>query len=176
MSELFDISFVPQKAAVLSPCGNYRYTLSRQWDNGQCVAFLMFNPSTADASVDDATIRKCKGFAQRWGYTRMVVANLFAIRNRDPKAVGRTVDPIGPMNDYYILEALKDAREVICAWGCGSHMRGPLLDRPPSLMKKIRERYKYMPIQCLGRGQDGNPKHPLMLAYTTEREPFLRPT
>ncbi len=68
----------------------YRYNLTRGWeDNGPCVAFLMFNPSTADRVVNDHTISKCIGFSKIWGYGRMVVVNLYAVKSRDPKAVAR---------------------------------------------------------------------------------------
>lgn len=159
-------------SAVLSPDGVYRYVLRREWADGQCVAFLMFNPSTADASLDDPTIRKCRGFARQWGYGRMVIVNLFTIRSTDPRKVSRTVDPVGPMGDYYTVEALDDARELICAWGCGSHMKGSLAKRPAKVLGYIRERHPYLPIQCLGRGADGSPRHPLMLGYATKRVPY----
>jgi len=82
----------------LSPCGIYRYTLTREWEDGRCVAWLMFNPSNADATDDDATIRKCIGFSKRWGYGRMAVVNLYGVRSRDPKTVAKTADPVGPLN------------------------------------------------------------------------------
>lgn len=104
-----------QKGAVISACGNYRYSLWREWrlhplpanwdmwtdDDGQpildgegkqlgeplsCV-FVMLNPSTADGDQDDPTIRRCVSFAKAWGYDRMEVVNLFAWRSTDPRAV-----------------------------------------------------------------------------------------
>src|SRR5882762_9630632 len=110
------------KIAELSQCGLYRYSLTREWSDGPCVCFLMFNPSTADENQDDPTIRKCVGFAKRWGYGRMVVLNLYAIRSSDPKAIGRTgKSAIGPLNDYWISQSLHHSREIICAWGCAQH-------------------------------------------------------
>jgi hypothetical protein len=74
-----------RKNALLSPCENYRYWLSRDWDDSlPIVTFIMMNPSTADATIDDATIRKCVGFAKAWGFGRIRVVNLFALRSRDP--------------------------------------------------------------------------------------------
>ena len=111
------------RRAVLSECGSYRYALTREWADGKCVAWLMLNPSTADADIDDPTIRRCIGFARQWGYGRLVVVNLFALRATDPRVLVRNADPVGSKNDFYIAKAMKEAQEVICAWGCQQHLR-----------------------------------------------------
>ena len=46
-------------------------------------AFFGVNPSTADASSDDSTVRKWRGFTQRWGGSRFIVGNVFAYRSTD---------------------------------------------------------------------------------------------
>ena len=158
--------------AEFSPCKIYRYTLTRQWEDGPCVCFLMFNPSIATQVVSDPTIRRCVGFAQRWGYGRMIVLNLYAVRSTDPKAVGRMgLSSIGPMNDYWIAKAVEEAREVICAWGCAQHAPG-ILKRVQDVLSLIVERDRNMKINCLGYRKDGHPRHPLVLSYDTMREPF----
>lgn len=159
--------------AEFSPCRVWRYTLQRCWADGPCVAFLLFNPSTADESSDDPTIRKCRGFALRWGYGSMVIVNLFSIRGTDPKTVARVSDPVGPMNDYHILKALIPCEEVICAWGCGGHIRGDLAKRPAFVMNLIDEPQFGRRVVCLGYSADGSPRHPLMLRYDTPREKFV---
>lgn len=156
--------------AEFSPCETYRYTLTRQWSDGPCVAFLMFNPSTATAELDDPTIRKCIGFARRWGYGRLVILNLYAIRGTDPRTPSRAVDPIGPMNDYWIMESCKEAREVICAWGCAQHM--------PTIVSRMMRVLSLLGlhgnrVSCLGYRKDGHPRHPLMLSYDTKIEGFV---
>jgi hypothetical protein len=150
----------------------YRYTLTRQWKDGKCVCFLMFNPSTATATILDPTIRKCVGFARRWNYGRLVVLNLYAVRSTDPRAVARMgSSAVGPMNDYWIVEALKESRELICAWGCAQY--APYIGkRITHVMALIKEYREYTPINCLGYRKDGHPRHPLMLPYDTAREPF----
>ena len=156
--------------AELSPCGTYRYNLTREWSDGQCVAWLMLNPSTADAREDDPTIRRCIGFSKRWGYGRMIVVNLFALRSTDPRALAKNTDPVGVQNDYWITKAMQEARECVCAWGCQQHLTtSKLRERPAHTVKMVRE---HVPTACLGYRKDGAPRHPLMLSYDTEREAF----
>ena len=89
-----------QKDAIISKDCLYRYSLGRTWDaSKERVLFIMLNPSTADAIKDDATIKKCVGFAQRWGYGGITVGNLFALRSRDPNGLLGPHDPVGPKNN-----------------------------------------------------------------------------
>lgn len=169
---------VPQHfdcGAELSPDGIYRYTLTRGWDEGPCVAWLMFNPSTADASIDDQTIRKCIGFSKYFGYGRMIVVNLYAVRSRDPGFVAYMgQSAIGPLNDYWIWKSVDEASEVICAWGCAQHW-ADTERRAKEVLEFIHQAMWVnfrKPISCLGYRKDGHPKHPLMLPYTTQRVPF----
>lgn len=76
-------------AAVISPDGVYRYRLDRELPTqletrSRTVCFVMLNPSTADADQDDPTIRRCLGFAETWGYDKLVVVNLFGYPQRRP--------------------------------------------------------------------------------------------
>lgn len=74
-------------SAVISECGRYRYELTRRWDDGPVLEFDMLNPSTAGADYDDNTIRRCVGFAQRWGYGALLVRNLYPLRATNPEAL-----------------------------------------------------------------------------------------
>jgi hypothetical protein len=161
------------RSATLSECERYRYRLYRSWDDGPFIAWLMFNPSTADSDVDDHTIRKCVGFARKWGYGGIVVVNLFAFRSTDPRAVASMPfdEAVGPNADQHILTSLATAGELICAWGCGAHMRNRT-DRPKKLLRSIRRTYPSLPISCLGLAKDGHPRHPLTLPYETLKVPM----
>lgn len=160
------------KSAVLSECRTYRYLLGRKWDDGPCVTWLMLNPSTADADVDDHTIRKCVGFSRRWGFGRLIVVNLFALRATDPRFLAKNLDPVGPENDFYICEALREARQVICAWGCEQHLTTVKLKQR---VKDVCWHFpKDLPAKCLGFRKDDAPKHPLTLSYETKLVQFKR--
>ena len=104
-------------AATISPCGLYRYELVRAWGDPPFCAFVMLNPSTADGAEDDNTIRRCVGFAQRFGFGGFSVVNLFAFRATKPEAMLAAADPVGPDNDAHILGALAAAQRVFAAWG-----------------------------------------------------------
>jgi hypothetical protein len=145
-------------SAVLSPGGSYRYLLSREWDEAlpRCL-FIMLNPSTADATQDDPTIRRCIGFAKAWGYGTLDVCNLFAWRATDPKALLKVADPVGPENDAHIRRAAAGAGLVVCAWG--NH--GMLMLRGKAVNDLLRR--EGIASSCLGVTGTGQPKHPLYL-------------
>lgn len=146
-----------KKGAVISPCGTFRYSLTRSWDEGLPVCgFIMLNPSTADAELDDPTIRRCIGFAKREGCGTLIVANLFAFRATDPKELPKAQDPIGPQNDAYIDALLLHASgPVIAGWGANGFAR--------ARAKDIATRTPPGHLKCLGTSLDGSPRHPLYL-------------
>lgn len=148
-----------KRDAILSPCGVYRYYLLRRWSDGPAMLFLMLNPSTADAHVDDATVRKCIGFAKLHGHGAVGVVNLFAFRARHPKDMRAAVDPVGPENDRHIVERARAAGSVVCAWGPNASGTG----RPEAVVRMLRA--SGVRLQCLHITKDGSPGHPLMLSY-----------
>lgn len=145
-------------SAVMSECGIYRYELRRTWghEEGPLVCWVMLNPSTADADVDDPTIRRCVGFSQRWGCERLVVVNLFALRATDPKALMRFPDPVGPENDDAIAAAADEAERVVVAWGA----HGTYRNRAAEVTNRLAGIHN-MRLHCLGQTKQGAPRHPL---------------
>lgn len=88
-----------EKTAIISEDEKYRYQLSRCWDETKPrILFIMLNPSTADANIDDPTIRRVISFAKSWGYGGVYVGNLFAFRSTDPKGLKQIADPVGENN------------------------------------------------------------------------------
>jgi hypothetical protein len=153
-----------KKDAYISECGKYRYWLSRDWDDSlSTICFVMLNPSTADADVDDPTIRRCIGFAKAWGFGGLEVRNLFAFRATDPDTLPRVADPVGPEGNDYLVGA-KALSTVVCAWG----NKGALMGRNAQALRLLTGK----PLHCLGVTNAGHPKHPLYLAASTPLIPF----
>lgn len=139
-------------SAVISDCTKYRYWLER--DKGvNPLVFVMLNPSTADAEIDDPTIRRCRRFAVDNGYTGIVVVNLYAYRATKPKDLFFAADPIGLLNDQYVSAAAM-SRDVCCAWGANCD---PV--RTAEVINIIRA--AGCTPKCLGTTKDGSPRHPL---------------
>ena len=152
--------------ATFSPCGAYRYSLTRGWDSGKpAVNFLMLNPSTADAEQDDPTVARCSERARRLGHGGLEVVNLFALRSTDPKALYGHADPVGPENDSAILSAAEQGN-VVCAWG----NRGELRGRDKAVLRLLRA--AGLPVLALKVSKDGHPSHPLYLSYDLRPEPY----
>ena len=101
MTELLPFGW-KAKGAHFDETGAYRLRLWRRWWDGPYVCWIMLNPSTADARVNDQTIRKCIAFSKQWGFGGLEVVNVFALRSTDPKALYKHHDPIGPGNDSVI--------------------------------------------------------------------------
>ena len=154
-----------ERGADISPCGRYRYTLWRKWGAGGTCNFIGLNPSTADATLDDPTIRRCIGFARAWGYGGLMMTNLFAWRATDPRNMLAADDPVGPDNDQTLRATWLNAAITVAAWGAhgthqgrGAHVRAML----PAL-------------HYLRLTKDGHPGHPLYLPASLRPVQWVTP-
>ena len=152
-------------SARFSRCGCYRYRLERQWDPlRQTVAFLMLNPSTADASSTDPTLRRCIAFARSWGFGGLVVGNLFALRSSNPGRLYEEADPVGPENDRYLCEMSESCDRIVCGWG----RHGAYLGRASDVCGMLATSKLY----ALKFTAGGHPSHPLYISGTAEPKKF----
>lgn len=161
--------------AIISPDGIYRYMLWRDWsgmgEERNICMFIGLNPSTADASKDDPTIRRCVGFAKSFGCNCLAMGNLFAYRATDPQQLFQTnLNPVQdsfgkPLNDINLSVMASDAKIVIAAWGT----HGSFLDRDKYVMKLIPN------LTALRITKDGHPAHPLYLPKDLQPIPFNHP-
>lgn len=165
---------VSERRTVFSPDRVYRYTLWRDVPTtlpglftalrppDRYVQFIGLNPSTADETRDDPTVRRCIDFAKRWGYGTMCMTNAFAYRATKPRVMMGQPRPIGDENDRWLATIARDADLIVAAWGKhGRHM-----GRDEELWKLLDG------IHALAVNGDGTPQHPLYLPATTRPQPY----
>ena len=172
-----------QKSAHLSDCEHYRYFLSRTFPSFtdvsadlvsgsprfKFVTFIGVNPSTADAEVDDATVRKWIGFTARWGYQGFTVVNLFAYRSTQVANLAHVADPVGVDTDAWIAKAIRESGDLIVpCWGSRDKLPNSLHYR----IDEVNAMLKGKNTMCFGKTLKGDPMHPLMLGYNTQLMPF----
>ncbi len=152
----------------------YRYRLWRNLELSiterplRSVGFVMLNPSTATAELDDPTIRRCIGFARAWGFERMNVVNIFALRSTDPRALygSDVIDAVGPMNDHAILETAHECEFLVAAWGCHGKLNGR--------GEAVRNLLAAHDLRVLRLTRGGFPAHPLYLPSALVPSPWPR--
>lgn len=153
-----------RRGAVFDADREYRYRLWRTWDGGKpTVAFVMLNPSTADAANDDPTVRRCVNYADDWGYGTLEVVNLFALRATDPSALRDHPDPVGGANDDFLRTVTDAAATVVAAWGA----KGTLHGRGLEVARDLET-----PFHALDTTTDGHPVHPLYQPAEATLDPW----
>lgn len=147
--------------AVFSEDRKYRYYLRRVWDRKlERMAFVMLNPSTADAFKNDPTVERCQERATRLGYGSFSVTNIFAYRSTQPNALTLpSVQPVGERNDEWIQFATRTAAKVMIGWGNHGKFGG----RGDQVIEALEE--DGIQLFCLGQNKGGCPVHPLYQAY-----------
>lgn len=164
--------------ATFSACKAHRYTLERNaleaGGEVRTLTVIMVNPSTATEHADDPTIRKVQGFALRNGFNRVLVGNLFSLRSTDIKGLANVEDPRGGRPNLEAIArmiALGDA--VLFAWGPVAKLPRQWRNRWTTVAD-LADRAGKTPL-CLGTANDGQPRHPLMVAYSQPLIPWSRP-
>jgi hypothetical protein len=143
-----------KNGAVFSPDMMYRYVLWRRWEKGPSrLVVIGLNPSTADSTKDDPTIRRCIGFAKREGLAGLIMLNLFAYRSTDPKALATVADPVGPRNNHFLIQGTLASVHTLTvgAWGANKFAQA----RAKECTRMLA------PLLCFGTTKSGAPVHPL---------------
>lgn len=157
--------------ARFSSCRRWRWELGRTWTRRPMLGTIGLNPSDADETDDDPTVRRWIGFAKREGFGGIVVCNLFGWITTDPRGLRKTDDPVGSDNDAAIRGMADSCRAVLISWG-GLPAKW-MVERGRYIISMLRE--SDARILCLGRTKKGNPKHPLYLRADTPMEPYVEP-
>ena len=146
------------RRTIITPDRKYRYQLYRETgDSEKKLCFIMLNPSTADESNDDPTIRRCIDFARGLGYGGLYAVNLYAWRARDPRELGKPPhgSKIGPENNSFIRNCVAGCDLTVVGWGA-------LKNRPQCARAELVSSWLENP-KALGLTKDGHPRHPLTL-------------
>ncbi len=156
------------RGAVYDDQRSRRFQLIRDWTTTpkpRTLNLIGLNPSNAGAVRDDPTSRKGVGFATRWGFTRLVMTNLYATIATDPWDLPRW-SGYDYDNEGHLQKTMREADLVVVAWGSvGSR----------ALLKKIEfpeilhwfNQFVRRDLYCIGTTRDGSPLHPSRTAYTT---------
>lgn len=157
--------------AYVSRDGAYRYWLTRTWGDGPMLPWVMLNPSTADASQDDPTIRRVAGFTKAWGYDGALVMNLFAYRATEPAEMMKAADPIGPENgawlDELVARQVAAKQPIVLGWG----VLGDFNLRGKTWARKAAK--AGADLGCLGTTAAGCPRHPLYIPGEEALRPYM---
>ena len=163
-------------SAIISPCGKYRYRLDRECASvtgAQTFAYFGVNPSTADATIDDATVRKWRGFTTRNGGSSFIVGNVFAYRATDVRELSALAPHVarGPSNWGHIWQIIQDADVLVPCWGNSAKVPHTFRHEMRAFLRWLHTAGK--PVLHFGLTAAGDPKHPLMLGYDTPLLPLL---
>jgi len=149
----------------------FRYAFGRWWgstDLATTAVWVLLNPATGDTEQRHRpTLERCISRSRAAGHTGLVIVNLFAFRDTNPRNLRNARDAVGPFNDEVLRLITTAGAQTIAAWGGHGRLGGrsgqvgPLLDSP----------------MCLGMTQRGEPRHPLYVAGETPLVPWvpLRP-
>lgn len=157
MGELFE-----DNGAEFSPDRQYRYCLWRIWDSSKpMIMFIGLNPSTANETSDDPTIRRVKRFASDWGYGGVYMMNLFAFVTAYPEELKKCNNPLGD-NDYWLKKISSKCDRIIFAWGSFLEAQ--------ERSKQVVE--MFLNGEALIINTNGSPRHPLYVKSNTVPVPF----
>tara|TARA_B100001059_G_scaffold176112_1_gene176526 strand:- start:1 stop:477 length:477 start_codon:yes stop_codon:yes gene_type:complete len=128
----------------------HRYKLSRHWDlNKPQILYIMLNPSIANETIDDPTIRRLLSFTRKFDYGGFFVGNLFTYITPYPKTLDTSIG-LTNKNLNILTNLVAKVDKVIYAWG-------NYIEEPNELKKFISN------PMCFGKNINGTPKHPLYL-------------
>jgi len=115
------------------------------------IMFIGLNPSTADETSNDPTIRRVRSMAASWGYGGVYMMNLFTFISTDPKKLNMADGNVHNADDWLIASAEK-CDTIVCAWG-NFNVYGR--------DKQVRKLFEDRELFALHINNNGSPKHPL---------------
>lgn len=149
--------------AIFSEDRRYRYALWRVWNTTRPILLQIgLNPSKADETRNDPTITRGMSRAEREGFGAFLMANLYAYVSTQPEALLTNSNSVGELTDHYLQKMIQISDKQLCGWGSFK----PVSNRAPVVLAMIKRPY------CLGINTNGQPKHPLYIAYDVPMMPY----
>lgn len=141
-----------------------RYALVQE--SNRTLFVLGLNPSTADETKGDPTMKKVLGFARTNGHDGFVMLNVYPLRSTNPKNLPVEFDNELHHNNLQIIKELittYECCEVLMAFGDNIKERAYLLKCLKDIIDIIPQGVTYYQIGNLT--QQGFPRHPLYEPY-----------
>lgn len=156
---------VEDNGATFSDCRNYRYALWRIWDRSKpLVMFIGLNPSTANETEPDNTIKRVRRIAESNGFGGFYMMNCFPYVSTDPAKLkdGLTLES-NTQNVEKLTEVGSKCKETVFAWGNFKEVD----DYVSGLLS-----FMFPNAKALHINKNGSPKHPLFCRSNSPLIPF----
>lgn len=155
--------------AYITPDEKDRLWLGRVWGTGARYALIVgMNPSVARPDMDDPTIRRDIGFAQRWGFDGVFKTNVSTYRATNPKMLlAADVRLAHPDNLFVARKMAGRCSKVVLAYGAIHPKLESLAKEYVAALRAICPE-----LWCFGRTKAGHPKHTLYLPNDAALELF----
>lgn len=151
------------RGAYFSDCRKYRFFLKRMWDPEKPeIMFVGLNPSTANETEDDPTIRRVIAISKKLGYGTVYMTNCFPFVSTDPTQLKDTGEI--EFNDGWLRRIAGDCKTVVFAWGNFKIVSE--LGRDKALVEMFPD------AMALHINKNGSPKHPLYCRTDSKLIPF----
>lgn len=145
----------------------YRYAFGRWWgdtDLASTAIWVLLNPATGDTEKRRRpTLERCIARSRALGHSGLVIVNLFAFRDTNPRGLRNAQDAVGPANDHVLRVLTTRGAQTVAAWGGHGHMNGRSAEVGPLLQSPV----------CLGTTKRGEPRHPLYVAAEADLVPWV---
>ncbi|HKK67143.1 MAG TPA: DUF1643 domain-containing protein [Bacteroidales bacterium] len=167
----------------------YRYTLDMHYkasllrqNQNEHISVILKNPSSADESRADATIRKVETYVYKHfpRVNKLSILNMFAIRATDVKEVNQLLNEYGtayitgPENNARIERVFSESDHIICAWGNNNGIKpAAYFERVKEVTRLIQNSGK--PARCVsGPKPTKQPLHGLMWGFDYPNTLFMQ--
>ena len=150
-----------------------RYSLIK--DGAKMLIVVGFNPSTADDTKIDATMRFVLGIAEFNEYDGFAMVNLYPLRSTNPDDLPLNADEELIKENFSHIDSILEeypTADILLAYGNLVNSRPYTKEIARNLLELFNNKSRQ--IYCLAKLRSGNPKHPLRTPFSTKLQKFLQ--